>query len=56
LLRKLAKKYLPESVVNKPKAGLGIPLDSWLGVSGRQEVRRTLCSTSARLRDFIRPE
>jgi len=56
LLRRLAKRYLPETVVNKPKAGFGIPLDSWLGLNGRQEVRSVLSSTSARLRDFIRPD
>jgi len=56
LLRRLAKKYLPASVVNKPKAGFGIPLDSWLGRSGREELQSILCSTSAKIRDFIRAE
>jgi asparagine synthase (glutamine-hydrolysing) len=54
LLRKLAEKYLPEAVVNKPKAGFGIPLDSWLGESGRREIGDALLSPQARVREFIR--
>jgi asparagine synthase (glutamine-hydrolysing) len=30
LLRRLAKRYLPESIVNRPKHGFDVPLDAWL--------------------------
>ncbi|MBI3090379.1 MAG: asparagine synthase (glutamine-hydrolyzing) [Candidatus Tectomicrobia bacterium] len=56
LLRKLAARYLPRTVVEKPKAGFGIPLDAWLGLQGREAMQATLCSSKARLRDLIRPD
>lgn len=56
ILRKLARKYLPEAVACKPKGGFGIPLDTWLGEKGRRELHDMLCSNSARLRELIRPK
>jgi len=56
ILRKLAEKYLPKAIVEKPKGGFGIPLDSWLGRNGREEVRSLLNSRRAGIRDVIRPE
>jgi len=55
ILRKLAERYLPKSVVEKPKAGFGIPIDSWLGRKGREEICSLLTSPSARIREIIRP-
>ncbi|PYT92571.1 MAG: asparagine synthase (glutamine-hydrolyzing) [Acidobacteria bacterium] len=56
ILRKLAEKYLPKAIVEKPKGGFGIPLDSWLGRNGREEVRSLLNSRGTGIRDVIRPE
>jgi len=56
ILRKLAEKYLPKTIVEKPKGGFGIPLDSWLGRNGREEVRSLLNSQSTCIREVIRPE
>jgi asparagine synthase (glutamine-hydrolysing) len=56
ILRKLAEKYLPKAIVEKPKGGFGIPLDSWLGRDGRKEIRSLLSSPSASIRELIRPE
>jgi len=56
ILRKLAGRYLPKAVVEKPKGGFGIPLDTWLGRNGREEVRSILLSRSARIHDLIRQE
>lgn len=56
ILRKLASKYLPKAVVEKPKGGFGIPLDTWLGRNGREEVRSILASRNAGIRALIRPE
>ena len=55
LLRRLARKHLPEQVANKRKQGFGIPLDIWLGVAGRAAVSAVLSDRCARLRDFIQP-
>ena len=35
LLKKLAFKYVPKKILDKPKRGFGVPLDSWL----RNELR-----------------
>jgi asparagine synthase (glutamine-hydrolysing) len=54
ILRKLAAKYLPRAIAEKPKWGFGIPLDSWLGVKGREEIRASLNSPNARIAQFVR--
>jgi len=56
ILRRLAIKYLPKSVADKPKWGFGIPVDSWLGRAGREEIRSLLMSPRAHIRAVIRPE
>lgn len=38
ILRQLLLRYLPESMVNRPKMGFGIPLDLWLRTSLRSWV------------------
>ncbi len=55
LLRKIAAKYLPSSILQTPKRGFGIPLDSWLGPAGRGEVAAMLGSPGARIRDLVSP-
>jgi asparagine synthase (glutamine-hydrolysing) len=56
ILRRLAEEYLPSTVVKKPKGGFGIPVDSWLGRRGREEIQSLLMSPLARIRGVIRPE
>jgi asparagine synthase (glutamine-hydrolysing) len=56
ILRKLARKYLPKAIVEKPKSGFGIPLDSWLGRNGRADVCSMLKSRKASIRDVVRAE
>ena len=53
ILRRLAEKYLPKEIVNKPKWGFGIPLDSWLGQQGREEIHGALSSPKARIAPLI---
>jgi asparagine synthase (glutamine-hydrolysing) len=38
LLRRLAKKYLPEELVNQPKRGFEIPLKSWVNTELRDMI------------------
>ena len=54
ILRKIAAKYLPSSIVDKPKQGFGIPLDTWLGKKGREEICGLLSSASARILPLVR--
>jgi asparagine synthase (glutamine-hydrolysing) len=56
ILRKLAGRYLPKAVVEKPKGGFAIPLDTWLGRNGREEVRSILLSRNAGIHDLVRQE
>jgi len=54
LLRRLARKYLPAEVASKRKQGFGIPLDNWLGKSGRKAVSAVLLDPAARIQQLIR--
>lgn len=56
LLRKIARIYLPKQIVEKSKSGFEIPLDSWLGKNGREEIQANLVSPKARIHDLIRPK
>ena len=53
LLRKLAQLRLPREVAEKKKQGFGIPLDSWLGHSGRAELCDVLSGSRSPLRGLI---
>ena len=53
LLRELARRYLPESIVLRPKRGFSIPLDSWLGSSGRTELHSRMTSQNANINRLI---
>lgn len=54
ILRQLVKKYLPDTIADKPKRGFGIPLDTWLGSNGRSELCAMLSSPRAKIRELIR--
>ncbi|MGD9727161.1 MAG: asparagine synthase (glutamine-hydrolyzing) [Nitrospiraceae bacterium] len=56
LLRELAAKYLPPAISTRAKGGFEIPLDTWLGGSGRKAIQDRLMSPSAQIRDLIRPD
>jgi asparagine synthase (glutamine-hydrolysing) len=55
ILRLLAGKLLPESVVNRPKQGFAIPFDRWASAQLREFLRDLLLSPSARCRDWLQP-
>jgi len=55
LLRKLAELRLPTEVARKKKQGFGIPLDTWLGSSGRVALREVLEDARSSLSHLIRP-
>ncbi len=57
LLRSLARKYLPRSILERPKTGFGVPLDSWMGQDVRAEIRDMLTNrNSSRIFALLRPE
>lgn len=55
LLRQVARRWLPEAVLDKPKQGFGIPLDEWFRGSLGAMAGDLFASRSFRERGWIRP-
>ncbi|CAN5283018.1 asparagine synthase (glutamine-hydrolyzing) [soil metagenome] len=53
LLRQLAKKYLPEELVNQPKRGFEIPLKKWMDNELKQMTNDYISSSTALYKNFI---
>jgi asparagine synthase (glutamine-hydrolysing) len=56
LLRALADRYLPESIVTRPKAGFNLPFDTWLGTSERAQLHAELVAEDAPIKAIVRSE
>jgi asparagine synthase (glutamine-hydrolysing) len=55
VLKALARKYLPATVIDRPKMGFGIPINGWFQGELQTMARDTLLSQRARERDLFRP-
>ena len=55
LLRQLAKKYLPEQLINQPKRGFEIPLKNWVNQELKDIIYDYVGSENALSRQFIQP-
>jgi len=53
LLKNVARRYLPEEIVNRPKKGFSIPLGEWLRGPLRPWLEEVLLSSVARKRDLF---
>ena len=53
LLRSLAKKYLPEQLINQPKRGFEIPLKDWVNGQLKNMISDYIGSSSALNKTFI---
>lgn len=56
LLKRLARKRLPASVVDRPKVGFTVPLSPWFRGPLREFMADTLLSPAALGRGYFRPE
>jgi asparagine synthase (glutamine-hydrolysing) len=56
VLRTIAKRQLPLDVVNKPKQGFAVPVDSWVDSNFKRRLRETLLSSGSEVSEFFRPE
>jgi len=56
VLRLLARKLLPQTVVNRPKQGFAIPFDRWASPQLRERLSELLLSPCARSRDWLQPK
>jgi asparagine synthase (glutamine-hydrolysing) len=45
-LRKIVSKYVPDKLMNRPKAGFGVPIDSWLRIELRDWAESLLTKES----------
>jgi asparagine synthase (glutamine-hydrolysing) len=55
LLRKLAKKYLPEQLINQPKRGFEIPLKNWVDNELKEIIYGYVGSSNALNRQLVNP-
>jgi asparagine synthase (glutamine-hydrolysing) len=53
VLRLLARDLLPNTVIDRPKQGFGIPFDRWISIDMQEFLRDLLIGSSARSRDFL---
>lgn len=55
VLRTVAKRKLPPEVVNKPKQGFSIPVDTWVDAQFKVCLRDALLGSQSTLPDFFNP-
>jgi len=56
LLRELAKKYLPEQLINQPKRGFEIPLKNWVNHELKDIIQDYVGSNTALNRRFVKTD
>jgi len=56
LLKRLARKWLPREIVDRPKVGFTVPLSPWFRGPLREVVADTLLSPTCLARGYYRPE
>lgn len=55
ILKRLARGWLPDAVIDRPKKGFGVPLSRWLRSDLRDMVHDNLTDSLARTRGYFEP-
>jgi asparagine synthase (glutamine-hydrolysing) len=55
LLRELLYKYVPPRLIERPKMGFGVPIDTWLRGPLREWASDLLCSSVMRRQGYLEP-
>jgi len=55
ILKQLARGWLPDQIIDRPKKGFGVPLSRWLRTDLRDMVHDTLTDSLARSRGYFEP-
>lgn len=53
LLKRVAKDLIPAEILNRPKQGFGIPLQKWINLQLRDQIREILREPRTRQRGYI---
>jgi asparagine synthase (glutamine-hydrolysing) len=56
ILRELLYRYVPRALIDRPKTGFGVPLDSWLRGPLREWAESLLDESRLRREGFLNPE
>ena len=56
LLKRIARGWVPDAVLDRRKMGFGVPLASWLRGELRELTRDTLTDSVARSRGWFKPD
>jgi asparagine synthase (glutamine-hydrolysing) len=56
IFKKAVRGLVPDSILDRPKQGFGVPIPKWINMQLRDRIRETLTDTRARHRGYFEPQ